>query len=78
MISGLQADTFLEASEIIRNKESYDNMMNNDSDTTALVESIAKETDPYGRLAASIGEYVRMTLSSCLYDCLLLFYFFSK
>ena len=52
--AGLQADTFIEAMSIEKQKLGYDEIKN-DSAMNRQVENIAKEADPYSRLAQSIA-----------------------
>lgn len=52
--AGLQADTFIEAYSIEKQKLGY-NEMSRDREMEAIVEEIAKDEDPYSRLANSIA-----------------------
>ena len=54
--AGLQADTYIEAFDIEKQKLEY-GALAADRDTDVLVREIARDVDPYSKLAASIGKF---------------------
>lgn len=62
--AGLQADTYIEAFDIEKQKVEY-NELSADSTQEATVLAIARDVDPYSKLAASIGEIL---LCGCVRD----------
>lgn len=54
--AGLQADTYIEAFDVEKQKVEYTEL-SADSTQEASVLAIARDVDPYGKLAASIGKY---------------------
>lgn len=52
--AGLQADTYIEAFDVEKQKVEYTEL-SADSTQEATVLAIARDVDPYGKLAASIG-----------------------
>lgn len=53
--AGLQADTYIEAFDVEKQKIEYTEL-SADSTQEATVLAIARDVDPYGKLASSIGE----------------------
>ena len=52
--AGLQADTFIEATQIVKQKLGYDDLISSTS-VPRQVMAIARDADPYSRLANSIA-----------------------
>lgn len=59
--AGLQADTYIEAFDVEKQKQEYSALAAS-MDSDAAVREIARDVDPYSKLAASIGITIKIAI----------------